>query len=278
MYFHTLDPTTPSATIQAAVENGWPVAIPADVYTGSSFETFRLTREDIFDLVSGYFNPSGYTTISGTSPVEVGKRYAVTGTSVLSLPDDAANGDVIEVWDQTATCHTNPISVGVTAVSDYIFDGQGNPTTVTFNQRGVRAFFVKDTSFGSAGRWACTVTLPPNSSLVSSARPPQTLTSVSGDIAWDVRNGANATTTLTEDVTLAFPLNAAAGSSGVLIITQDGTGSHTLAFGTLVGYSWVFQAATTPVITAAANKSDILNWYTPDGVTFYTSLVQNFYA
>jgi hypothetical protein len=67
----------------------------------------------------------------------------------------------------------------------------------------------------------------------------------------------NFSVTLGGNRTLANPTNLVAGQSGVIKITQDGTGSRTLAFGSY----WDFAAGTAPTLTTAANAVDILAYY-----------------
>jgi hypothetical protein len=67
----------------------------------------------------------------------------------------------------------------------------------------------------------------------------------------------NFSVTLGGNRTLANPSNLVAGQSGVIKITQDGTGSRTLAFGSY----WDFAAGTAPTLTTTANAVDILAYY-----------------
>jgi hypothetical protein len=67
----------------------------------------------------------------------------------------------------------------------------------------------------------------------------------------------NFSVTLGGNRTLANPTNLVAGQSGVIKITQDGTGSRTLAFGSY----WDFAAGTAPTLTTTANAVDILAYY-----------------
>ena len=59
------------------------------------------------------------------------------------------------------------------------------------------------------------------------------------------------TGTLTGNTTFANPSNISAGQSGVLFITQDGTGSTTAAFGSY----WDFSDGTAPTLSTGANLS-----------------------
>lgn len=57
--------------------------------------------------------------------------------------------------------------------------------------------------------------------------------------------------------TLANPTNLTAGQSGVIVITQDGTGSRTLAYGSY----WKFASGTAPTLTTTASAVDVLVYY-----------------
>jgi len=57
--------------------------------------------------------------------------------------------------------------------------------------------------------------------------------------------------------TLANPSNLTAGQSGVIVITQDGTGSRTLAYGSY----WKFPTGTAPTLTTTASAVDVLAYY-----------------
>lgn len=67
----------------------------------------------------------------------------------------------------------------------------------------------------------------------------------------------NFSVTLGGNRTLANPTNLTAGQSGAIAITQDGTGSRTLAFGSY----WKFASGTAPTLTTTASKVDVLVYY-----------------
>lgn len=64
----------------------------------------------------------------------------------------------------------------------------------------------------------------------------------------------NYSVTLGGNRTLANPTNLVAGQSGVIFISQDGTGSRTLAYGT----AWDFAGGTAPTLTTTASAVDVL--------------------
>lgn len=72
----------------------------------------------------------------------------------------------------------------------------------------------------------------------------------------DFNAGLNFTLTLAHNATLANPSNAQAGDSGVIKITQDGTGSRTMAYGA----NWKFPGGA-PVLSTAAGTIDVLAYW-----------------
>jgi hypothetical protein len=67
----------------------------------------------------------------------------------------------------------------------------------------------------------------------------------------------NFSVTLGGNRTLANPTNLTAGQHGVIVITQDGTGSRTLAYGS----NFKFPAGSAPTLTTTANAVDVLAYY-----------------
>lgn len=66
----------------------------------------------------------------------------------------------------------------------------------------------------------------------------------------------NYSVTLGGNRTLANPTNLVAGQSGSIFITQDGTGSRTLAYGSY----WDFAGGTAPVLSTAASSVDRIDY------------------
>ena len=75
-------------------------------------------------------------------------------------------------------------------------------------------------------------------------------------IATDLALSNNFSVTLAGNRTLANPTNTVAGQSGSIFITQDGTGSRTLAFGT----NFKFVAGTAPTLSTAASSIDRIDY------------------
>jgi hypothetical protein len=69
--------------------------------------------------------------------------------------------------------------------------------------------------------------------------------------------------------TLANPSNLTAGQSGVIVITQDGTGSRTLAYGSY----FKFAAGTAPSLTTTASAVDVLAYYVESSTRITARLI-----
>ena len=77
-------------------------------------------------------------------------------------------------------------------------------------------------------------------------------------IAVDLSLGNNFSVTLAGNRSLGDPSNVTAGQSGVIVVTQDGTGSRTLAY---AGTKYKFAGGTAPTLTTTAAAVDVLAYY-----------------
>jgi len=77
-------------------------------------------------------------------------------------------------------------------------------------------------------------------------------------VAWDMSDGNNFTLTLEDNSTaLSNPTNEVAGTSGSLLLIQDGTGSRVISFGS----HYFFAGGTDAVLSTAANAIDRLDYF-----------------
>jgi len=81
----------------------------------------------------------------------------------------------------------------------------------------------------------------------------------------------NYSVTLGGNRTLANPANLTAGQSGCIWITQDGTGSRTLAYGS----QWDFTGGTAPTLTTTAAAVDCLVYAVQSSTKITATLVTN---
>jgi len=79
----------------------------------------------------------------------------------------------------------------------------------------------------------------------------------------------NFSVTLGGNRTLANPSNLTAGQSGVIVITQDGTGSRTLAYGSY----FKFANGTAPTLTTTASAVDVLAYYVESSTRITARLI-----
>jgi len=87
----------------------------------------------------------------------------------------------------------------------------------------------------------------------------------------DFSDSNNYSVTLGGNRTLANPTNLVAGQSGCIWITQDGTGSRTLAYGSY----WDFTGGTAPTLTTTANARDCLVYAVQSATQITAQLITN---
>lgn len=86
-------------------------------------------------------------------------------------------------------------------------------------------------------------------------------------IVTDANLGRNFSVTLAGNRTLAAPLNVPPNTILRWLITQDATGTRTLAYN--AAFKWA--GGTAPVLSTIAARVDMIEATTLDGVTFYGS-------
>lgn len=95
-------------------------------------------------------------------------------------------------------------------------------------------------------------------------------TTVSGSVTWDFSTFLNATTTLTGNVTALTCSNMKASQSGVIQISQDGTGGRTMVAAWCSNFRWA--GGTRGVLSTAINSIDALFYQCISTTVCYVSL------
>lgn len=90
-------------------------------------------------------------------------------------------------------------------------------------------------------------------------------------IAVDLSAGINFSLTMINNRTLGNPTNTKDGQSGIIVFTQDGTGSRTLAY----SGNWKFAGGTAPVLTTTIAARDILVYQVISSTVIYANLVKD---
>jgi hypothetical protein len=111
-----------------------------------------------------------------------------------------------------------------------------------------------------------TLTNPTITNYIETLYSANTGTSITVDLA----NGTVQQLTLTGNATITMP-TATAGKSFVMILAQDGTGSRTVTWSTVV-----WSSATAPTITSTASKRDIFSFFSDGTSWFGATIGQNY--
>lgn len=159
----------------------------------------------------------------------------------------ASSGDATTAGDALVTAFKNSYN----SVKYGVISGlQSNGGAITYADVDSGALAsAADIAAGTASKLVDAATL-------TSAETPVALTDAA-TIAVDANLGKNFTLTLTGDHTLGNPTNMAVGDRGWIRITQDGSGSHTLAYGD----NWNFAGGTEPTVTATAAAVSIIFYH-----------------
>ncbi len=87
----------------------------------------------------------------------------------------------------------------------------------------------------------------------------------------DFAAGNNYSVTLAGNRTLANPTNLTAGQSGVILVSQDSTGSRTLAFGSY----WKFAGGIAPTLTTTTSAVDVIAFFVDSSTRISTQVLLN---
>ena len=90
-------------------------------------------------------------------------------------------------------------------------------------------------------------------------------------VALDMSTFINGGFTIGGNRTLGNPTNPKVGQSGWITITQDGTGSRTLAYAS----NWEFAGGSAPVLSTAAGTKDVLFYTVLSATSILGNLVKN---
>jgi hypothetical protein len=146
-------------------------------------------------------------------------------------------------------------------------NGQGVPIG-----GGTSQALVKNSATNYDTGWASAALLGSTNNFTRQQYFGQTTLTDAATIAWDVGSNQCASVTLGGNRTLSNPSNMQAGSTYILRVAQDVTGSRTLAFGS--NYKWPSGAA--PSLSTVSNSVDVLTFYC-DG-TYMLGVIQKGFA
>jgi hypothetical protein len=119
--------------------------------------------------------------------------------------------------------------------------------------------------------WASRAALGTAQTFTAAQRGTITALTDGATITPDFSASNNYSVTLGGSRTLANPTNAVAGQSGVILITQDGTGNRTLSYGT----NFVFPGGDPPTLTTTASAIDALVYFCDSSTRITARLISD---
>jgi hypothetical protein len=217
-------------------------SVPADkgmyVYDGAVWIPASAASEAIL-VTFKYTATAGQTSFSGPDDGALSLSYTV-GSVIITL-----NGVVLEVPADVAASTGNSVVLSVAAAAG---DELNIYAFATFTVANTYTQAQADAKFAQVAA---------NNTFTKAQRGAVVALTDGATITPDFADGNNFSVTLGGNRTLANPTNQTAGQSGAITITQDGTGSRTLAYGS----NWKFSNGTAPTLTTSANAVDVLVYF-----------------
>jgi len=255
-----------SADVTTVADHVTDITNFADVYLGPH-ATAPTTRTDGSALQIGdlYFNTSdnsmkvysasgwvnAASTVNGTA---IRQTYAATAGQTSFTVTGGYDAGYIDVFLNGVKL-TNGVDVTVTSGTVFVL-AVGADAGDRLDAVAYGAFAVADT-YTQAQSDARFAQLANAQTFTKANRGAITALVDGATITPDFAAGNNFSVTLGGNRTLENPTNIVAGQSGIIAVTQDGTGSRTLAFG---GY-WKFSSGTAPTLTSTAAAVDLIAYY-----------------
>lgn len=200
---------------------------------------------------------------------------SVTAADLVHVAIDAGGGTYNSRGVAMATLASffGAFAVGTAAILEAVRDmlgsgglTAGNGLTATFDDPGdsmslaVNYATVAEIRAGDATNKAI------NPDALFGAMDEVALSAVSTTVTPDFGAGINFTLAMANSYTIANPTNAEDGMSGVIVVTQDATGSRVATWGS----NWRFAggAASGGVLSTAANAVDVVSYVVINGLVY----------
>lgn len=234
-----------------------------------------------------YTLPAGNPVVTGTSISSTWANNTMTDLANALTDSVAADGQTtmtgnLKMGNNKITGLATPTlsTDGVTkAYADALVDGSGDGDFVNLTVTGTTTLATTLTGIlkGTSGVVAVATAgtdyagISNVQTFTAGQRGEVTALTSASTITPNLADSNNFSVTLDTNATLANPTNIVAGQSGAIVITQDATGSRTLAYGSY----WKFVSGTAPTLTTTASAVDVLVYYVESSTRITASLLNN---
>jgi hypothetical protein len=247
-------------TFTADVTLGASVGLIFEGSTDDANETKLLAADPTADRLIYLPNADGTLVLSGAIVnADIAAGAAISGSKIVAGTTSVAG--VVQLTDSTSSTSTSTAATPNAVKSAYDLANAALPKaggTMT----GAITFAAGQTISGYAA-------LATAQSFTAAQRGSITALTDGATITADFAVANNFSVTLGGNRTLANPSNLTAGQSGTIVITQDGTGSRTLAYGS----NWKFPGGTAPTLTTTASAVDVIAYYVESATRITARLI-----
>jgi hypothetical protein len=226
---------------------------------------------------------TGVTTQTVVLPVvstlATGQRYEIHNNSTGAITVNSSGGNLVATVPAGITTVCTCILITGTTAASWDADIQGFTSTVPVAQGGTGAATLTGvlkgngtSAFSAATAGTDYAGIDTAQTFTKGQRGEITVLTDGATITPDFADSNNYSVTLAGNRTLANPTNITAGQSGSIFVSQDGTGSRTLAYGTY----WDFAGGTAPTLSTAASSVDRIDYVVRTATSIHAVFTANY--